>query len=69
MSEINPGCTKPGTNIEWCANCEDEVELEQHLGSQECPTCKAMITNCTYCMRFLGNECDSTVKCGPKAEE
>ena len=66
--DINPHCTKPGTNIEWCSACEEEVEIDQHLGYQVCPSCGEKIVNCTYCMLYMGNQCDNTVQCGANLE-
>lgn len=60
--------SKENKNIEWCAHCDNEVELEQHLEEQICPSCGEKILNCSYCMVVLGNECKPQEICNEKKE-
>ena len=56
-------------NIEWCANCEEEVLLESNLEPQPCPNCGVVIMNCTHCLIHCKIECGSENQpdaCKPK---
>lgn len=43
------------TTLEWCGECECEVELKADFEQQKCPECGADITPCTLCVDIKGH--------------
>lgn len=40
----------PEMTIEFCNECESEVEIPSVVGLYSCPNCKKPLVNCSFCL-------------------
>lgn len=52
-----PRLAKVVTTVEWCAHCEEEVNIPVNTVSN-CPSCGASIRPCNDCPRDMPAGCD-----------
>ena len=45
-----------GKVIDWCPNCEHEVELGYNYKVQRCPVCSIDIMPCSLCEKYFSGE-------------